>query len=1280
MALDNASSTASPLELRLASATATPIAELCPQIIDSATRSVRGVITVVWPYSLIKKSIGFNLAEPDFRLRRLKGQVRVNFDGACAKAIAAAGLGGGDEIILSLDGVEWLENDTPARIPGTSLEWQIKFSSRVLLQDIPAIEDSPDTRVLDVTPQRPKRRYDLDANGEFASPAFIKRARVSYGSLFEGDFIYDEEKSNKKGRRQSGFARHSNVWRYKSESRSPSPEPESEQDQASEPEPEPELHSRLEPKHELDLEPEPKLASHEAPERDAHLDSHEPELSTPAKPQMMDEGVQTLPMEMVSSPVIASKSVQVSYESHVAAGSEFEVAKEAITTTSVTNDLSYGLPPVIDPRLTADHDLPPAHEPAHHQHPHIAAASHHQSEPYLISSDAPSADDAGALEAPGQEEPAEGQEAQGAPVSFEQNIRTLVRDPDQPDRPDELVEDTKEEDGIPPIAGYDDPNVENPESESEVEADREEEGGDYDGRNYADVQDDEEGDDGEDLGEKEDPEDPDAQIYDEDEEHYEEEEAEAEAEADEEEEEEEERKLGLGGADGHEEYEGDGDGDYPLENAEYGEGEYEEEYSEEYDGSGGEGEYGEEYDENDGEGEYDEDEENEPGPMMRPPAQPSAPVFIDLISDSEDDEEAAAPAAVTRQEDSEEEEGEEYGEEEEEAEVDEEDEDEDEGESMREREDMGVQAEGDDDEEVSEEDASDSADTTSEPIPPPLPPQSEGSPEVAQTVVSEEVVSVEEIEEESSGADTLKSVAEAAFTVTVEEPEAEEEPAQSQEPPKVEEAVQDDGSDGDHAMTDAMTDAGSSGVPFEDQVDLIKAPHDHEDEDVAMTESPEATAAVHAMDEQLQAELEKQYQDEVSILEAEDERLEEAQTDGVGEENETDQLALDITQPIAIDFAVPSKARGDRPHLVLPETPALTQEHVDTLATQQVDEFAAAAAAAVNSAHVPKLAEVEAEAEANTVTATGEAEGEKSVAQTPPPLEAQPTAAASIEAADSAQEDSQQQAAPDGFAITVKSLRSRGHRRNLSTEKTEPAMEDPSTQLARASLAARRSNLAEASPPQTSKATRARTRSIQMSETPEPATAAAAAAAAGPQSPLATQSQHSEAGADSEEKSTMTALKLQLNKALRPRLPYLTALKSLRQNANRTVDVIGTAGPAQVVAVQILRPHIESLPVVREGDAVLLRGFAVTALRGRDFGLRSGDASSWAVFERDREDGLPQIKGPPVEVSPEEDAQANLLIRWYAALGAKAREKIALANQRMEEAGAASSAPSSQGA
>jgi hypothetical protein len=58
----------------------------------------------------------------------------VNFVGACAKAITDAALGSGDEILISLDGAEWVENDAPARIPGTTLEWQLKFVSSALLQ------------------------------------------------------------------------------------------------------------------------------------------------------------------------------------------------------------------------------------------------------------------------------------------------------------------------------------------------------------------------------------------------------------------------------------------------------------------------------------------------------------------------------------------------------------------------------------------------------------------------------------------------------------------------------------------------------------------------------------------------------------------------------------------------------------------------------------------------------------------------------------------------------------------------------------------------------------------------------------------------------------------------------------------------------------------------------------------------------------------------------------------------------------------------------------------
>lgn len=119
---------------QLEAAEAIAIAQLSPALQDPKARVVRGVVTITWPYSIVRKNIAFLLAEADFRLRRAKGQVRVEFAGSSAKAIADAALGSGDEIALSLDGVELVADDSKTRVPGTSLEWQLKFTERVLLQ------------------------------------------------------------------------------------------------------------------------------------------------------------------------------------------------------------------------------------------------------------------------------------------------------------------------------------------------------------------------------------------------------------------------------------------------------------------------------------------------------------------------------------------------------------------------------------------------------------------------------------------------------------------------------------------------------------------------------------------------------------------------------------------------------------------------------------------------------------------------------------------------------------------------------------------------------------------------------------------------------------------------------------------------------------------------------------------------------------------------------------------------------------------------------------------
>jgi hypothetical protein len=118
----------------LASTTQIPIAELYPLLSAPATRSIRAIVTLIWPYSSSNSSFTVLLAEPDFRLRRSRGQVRVRFLGFSAKTVFETGIGSGDEIILSLEGVEWAEDKSANQTPGRGIEWELKFTERLLLQ------------------------------------------------------------------------------------------------------------------------------------------------------------------------------------------------------------------------------------------------------------------------------------------------------------------------------------------------------------------------------------------------------------------------------------------------------------------------------------------------------------------------------------------------------------------------------------------------------------------------------------------------------------------------------------------------------------------------------------------------------------------------------------------------------------------------------------------------------------------------------------------------------------------------------------------------------------------------------------------------------------------------------------------------------------------------------------------------------------------------------------------------------------------------------------------
>ncbi|KAI1776224.1 hypothetical protein F4818DRAFT_413437 [Hypoxylon cercidicola] len=251
----------------LLTATKTPIADLTPDLVEAPSRAVHGVVTITWPYNSVKGTFSFILAEPDYRLRRNNGQVRINLTGSSAKNAAESGLSSGDAIILSLEGAEWEPEQFKKRqsLPGAGIDWQLKFSERLVLLvtldetketrlvvvdhpppvELPHPVEVPPTETIHVEDWLPegneafttpsKTHISKFKDGEYESPAFIKRARTSYGSLFEDGYdIFEDDGGVKgRGRKRTRFGRDSGAWRYSSQS--PSPEPTMPQDRSSSP-------------------------------------------------------------------------------------------------------------------------------------------------------------------------------------------------------------------------------------------------------------------------------------------------------------------------------------------------------------------------------------------------------------------------------------------------------------------------------------------------------------------------------------------------------------------------------------------------------------------------------------------------------------------------------------------------------------------------------------------------------------------------------------------------------------------------------------------------------------------------------------------------------------------------------------------------------------------------------------------------------------------------------------------------------------------------------------
>lgn len=118
----------------LATKLATPIAQLGPDLPDQPSRTVRGEVGITWPYNSVTETFAFLLAEPDVRLRRARGQVRIELHGPSARILSKCGLGAGDELLFSLEEVTWTKDTSPGGIPGSRVEWQLQFDEKFVLQ------------------------------------------------------------------------------------------------------------------------------------------------------------------------------------------------------------------------------------------------------------------------------------------------------------------------------------------------------------------------------------------------------------------------------------------------------------------------------------------------------------------------------------------------------------------------------------------------------------------------------------------------------------------------------------------------------------------------------------------------------------------------------------------------------------------------------------------------------------------------------------------------------------------------------------------------------------------------------------------------------------------------------------------------------------------------------------------------------------------------------------------------------------------------------------------
>lgn len=1467
----------------LRSAEATPIAQLHPGIDNAEARVVDGVITITWPYSVVSKSIAFILAEPDFRLRRDKGQLRIEFHGAAGRALADSGIGGGDEIRISLEGAKWESHQARTRLPASTQDWQLKFTNRLLLSvrrteaegedviDIDAPEEeelqqpspSEDGPVRGLTPSLPESQpledhatpiartaaSSLPAKRlassafepeEYASPAFLKRARVSYGSLFEGGLdIFDEDKGKKdKSKRRPRFSMNNTAWRYTS--RSPSPEENLPSDHESPPSDESALNTETQvatgtpkvspppaamkdegcqtqdlyfsPSMDVQVSAESRLAGPAVPLTPTpistgtqHESNHvsfqtpsralfghgirhhvapglaeEPVMAhEPAAPQNHGSGLGAREphddANMFSEPPVEGPVMSTGAFGDGIAASDYPIATfgdHGFPTTS-NIDPSLQFPAEMSVQHHVYYDVPPPEDMAWHgeagpaEYPSAPLQNSHHHPMVMVADSSPPREQS--LDAEPEAASIDGF-ARNSQRSISREDEALQENPPREPEPEPVDRDDTEkeyqEGGDIPGEDYDLRNYDHAKADDESESEDESlpDGSDVEQQAIDLTEESDESDESGESDESEIEEEQQVQVHD-NEAGYDEESAQN-------------TEDGLD-AEEHAAYaRADHVGPFDAEAEDY---DVEDDYYEDE-------EYDEEYDEEDEEG-YDDDGAQASGPPPRVSA-PEEPVFISLLSDSEDEDEPPAaqttssiPSAQPRGPSQI---GEPDGEslagsaEHAEAQV---------GHEPSEK----TEPEAEDAQETSEpaEDGEDEKPGSEDRVPASQPaqaPPSEATDVVdggtkdkdASQPVSPEPEELRPAENEAE-AQVITGIVNSGSSDLMDLDETLS--AEEQVHPSIDRDVQPQTHRTYAFMMDGAADEPVETAPVRHAVDVEAMDTEPPETQDTGAEKDESTAAPDVMMQDGSDDQPAESLPEQSMPDA-------AMASGVTEVGGNHGMAplpdgqRAASEAIADAEAVETVVTEEKVEHVQPPTPNETQpegaapvpvQHQGQSSLEDDDALAAEAQI------ITEYEEYQSPTKRGAPGA-GDVDSGSGAAQP-----------ASSEAPDEVQSKGHDREAE--ILITAKSLRSRTHRKTRSSDTTGESYEDPSIRLAKAPAPApapeighdeqprspttlyvsrKKSDrfdpsilLARAPAPEFGHEKQPKSPTIlrmtrNKSGQPDPSfllAQASAGDAAHPEddhspttlrvtrsmadqadpsahsaktSPSSTRNTRRHATtpeptrelrskpnepapaktpdtvAESVLKSPSVAgsvpedgdnaiLKRLLQKSLRTSLPDFLSLRALRASLSKTVDILAVStstppqphrpkhgprdymleliltdpstAPSSVTVAHVFRPHLASLPVVHAGDIVLLRRMQVVSIKGRGFGVRVGDASAWAVFEKGDEEMLPQIKGPPVEVTEEEVEYAQGLRRWWAMRDEKDLAKVEKATLKASQAG-----------